>query len=167
MSIFNIYAKYYNLLYRDKDYKAEVEYINNLIKKNKPDAATILNLGCGTGRHDFLLIEKGYSVRGVDFSKEMLSIADESLARLSPKDSNLKFIYGNIQTIQLEQSFDAVISLFHVMSYQITNEMLYSTFRNVRAHLKDDGVFIFDFWYGSAVLSDKPTIRGKNLRMKN
>ena len=36
--IFEKYAKYYDLLYKDKDYKAESEYISSLIKKYMPKA---------------------------------------------------------------------------------------------------------------------------------
>ena len=33
MSNFQEYANYYNLLYQDKDYQSEVDYIERLIKK--------------------------------------------------------------------------------------------------------------------------------------
>ena len=55
MSVFKDYSNYYDLLYSDKDYEAEADYIDHLIQKNNPGAKTILNLGCGTGKHDFLL----------------------------------------------------------------------------------------------------------------
>jgi SAM-dependent methyltransferase len=50
-----------------------------------------------------------------------------------------------------------------VISYQTTNEDLLAAFATVKAHLKPGGVFIFDCWYGPAVLSDRPTIRVKRL----
>jgi hypothetical protein len=50
------------------------------------------------------------------------------------------------------------------MSYQITNEDLNSSFRTAFEHLSDGGIFIFDCWYGPAVLEDRPCVRVKRLR---
>ena len=75
MSVFGKYAKYYDLLYQDKNYSKEADYIDRLIKTYHPESKTILDLGCGTGRHDILLAEKGFFLTGVDSSKEMLSAA--------------------------------------------------------------------------------------------
>ena len=60
MSVFNEYARYYDLLYRNKDYAGETDYVHNLIQAQIPDAKSILNLGCGSGRHDRCLVDKGY-----------------------------------------------------------------------------------------------------------
>jgi len=49
--VFNAYAAYYDLLYKEKNYAEEAEYIHGLIQKNTPGAKTILELGCGTGQH--------------------------------------------------------------------------------------------------------------------
>ncbi len=159
---FGRYAKYYNLLYRDKDYSAEADYIEGLIKKHVPGAKSILDLGCGTGRHDLLLAEKGFSIMGVDLSEEMLSAANSQLqGRSTLRDVN--FLCGNIQSVRIGRTFDVVLSLFHVMSYQITNQMLQDSIANAYSHLKEGGIFIFDFWYGPAVLTDRPTNRVKRL----
>lgn len=32
-TVFKDYSRYYNLLYRDKDYMAEVEYISSLLER--------------------------------------------------------------------------------------------------------------------------------------
>ncbi|MDY0130988.1 MAG: methyltransferase domain-containing protein, partial [Methanosarcina vacuolata] len=66
MNVFGDYSKYYNLLYKDKEYSKEVEYVVNLINKYNPNSKTILDLGCGTGRHDELFAKYGYSVCGID-----------------------------------------------------------------------------------------------------
>ena len=67
MAVFYSYAQYYDLLYREKDYPGEVDYVDALIKKYAVnDARTILDLGCGTGGHAILLARKGYRVTGVD-----------------------------------------------------------------------------------------------------
>jgi len=163
MNIFGNYSKYYNLLYRDKDYAGEVEHVHSLIQKYNPRAKSVLDLGCGTGRHDFLLAEKGYSVTGVDMSEEMLAIANSQLSTFSYEPSTLTFALDDIRAIRLNKTFDAVISLFHVMSYQTTNKDLKATFKTVKAHLKTGGIFIFDCWYGPAVLTDRPAVRVKRM----
>jgi SAM-dependent methyltransferase len=61
----------------------------------------------------------------------------------------------------LNEKFDVVVALFHVISYQTSNQDIRSALTNVKRHLKKDGIFIFDFWYGPAVLSERPETRSK------
>ncbi len=160
----DLYSQYYDLLYSDKDYVAEAEYIDNLIRLNSSNTKTILDMGCGTGKHAELLCDKNYLVHGIDLSEEMLKIAE---SRRKGKESKLRFSHSNIQELNLNKKFDAVVSLFHVMSYQNSNEELTKAFEVVKTHLNNDGIFIFDFWYGPAVLTDLPATRVKRLENKN
>ncbi len=164
MNVFGNYARYYDLLYRDKDYIGEAKFIHQLLQTHASDAVSILELGCGTGLHAVLLAKEGYQVHGVDISRQMLERSQLRLTQL-PLDiaSRLKFSQGDIREFRVNQEFDAIVSLFHVLSYQTTNEALQATFATVKSHLKPGGVFIFDAWYGPAVLSDRPTIRIKRL----
>jgi SAM-dependent methyltransferase len=163
MAVFGAYSRYYNLLYKDKDYAGETEYVKSLIGKHNPGALSVLDLGCGTGRHDLLLVEKGYEVTGVDRSEEMLAVAHSQLTTLNLQRPSCTFHQGDIRSVRLGTSFDVVISLFHVMSYQTTNDDLADAFATARAHLKPGGIFIFDCWYGPAVLTDRPAVRVKRL----
>ena len=70
---------------------------------------------------------------------------------------------GDIRIINLKKKYDAVVSLFHVVSYSITNNAVASVFNNAFRHLNKDGLFVFDFWYSPAVYSQKPEIRVKRL----
>ncbi len=157
MSVFGDYSLYYDLLYKDKDYEAESDYISGLIKRFKPYAESILELGCGTGKHAKLLNEKGFCVHGIDLSKTMLEQA------LGFENRTLSFSFGDVRDYRIERKFDAVISLFHVASYQNTNEDLLQYFKTANVHLNSGDIFIFDFWYGPAVLSEKPENRVKYL----
>jgi SAM-dependent methyltransferase len=175
MSVFGAYSRYYNLFYQDKDYPGEAEYVNGLIGKHHPGAKSILDLGCGTGRHDLLLADLGYDVTGVDRSEEMLAVANSHLSSLISQrgfahPSSLishppliSFHQGDIRSIRLNRTFDVVISLFHVVSYLTTNEDLAAAFATARVHLKPGGICIFDCWYGPAVLTDRPVVRVKRL----
>jgi SAM-dependent methyltransferase len=158
------YANYYNLIYQNKNYTGEVEYILSLLNKYQPNLKTILELGCGTGKHALILSEKGYQVDGVDLSDEMISIAHDQRQRL-PQNiaSNVQFEQGDLRTVRMGKKYDAIVSLFHVMSYQTSNEDLSAAFATAKAHLKPGGVFLFDCWYGPGVLSDRPTTRIKRL----
>jgi SAM-dependent methyltransferase len=164
MTVFLDYAQYYDLLYRDKDYDAESDFVHRLIQKHSPGAESILDIGCGTGLHAFSLAEKGYFVTGVDQSEQMLSLARERAEfRGGPISDRLTFHQGDIRDFHMDRSYDAIVSLFHVISYQPTNDDLLRTFGSVSAHLEEKGVFVFDFWYGPGVLSDPPTARIKEV----
>ncbi|HSU39038.1 MAG TPA: class I SAM-dependent methyltransferase [Polyangiaceae bacterium] len=155
MSVFGNYSRYYDLLYRHKDYRGESAYIHSLIEKHRPGARTLLDLGCGTGRHASLLAERGYDVTGVDRSPDMLA---EARAR-GASGGRTEFVEGDLRSARLGREFDVVVSLFHVMSYQTTNADLAAAFATLRAHLAPGGLFIFDCWYGPAVLNLRPAVR--------
>jgi len=152
------YSKYYDLFYKEKDYKGEAHYINELIKKFSPiNCKTLLDIGCGTGKHLKFFKELGYSVSGIDLSQDMIDEAKKNLSQ------NKGLFCCNSNDFNLNSKYDVIISLFHVMNYIIKNEDLEKTFKNISLHLSKGGIFIFDFWYGPAVLSDKPSVKIKRL----
>ena len=164
MSIFDAYAHYYDLLYQDKDYVAEAEYVSSHIRKQAPSAKHILELGCGTGAHAKHMARIGFSVHGVDLSDTMIGSAEARKTTLPAVEAErLTFAIGDVRTVQTGAAYDAVISLFHVMCYQTTNADLEAAFKTAAKHLTSGGLFIFDFWYGPAVLTQKPEVRIKRL----
>lgn len=157
------YSDYYDLLYKDKDYSKEAIFIADELKKHGiNNGALLLELGCGTGQHANLLSEYGYQVTGVDFSQSMIDIARE---KNQSKKQN--FIQGDIRNINLDRKFDAVISLFHVFSYQTTNSDITASFETASKHLRVGGILIFDFWYAPGVIYDPPVIREKIIEDEN
>ena len=113
-------------------------------------------MGAGTGRHAELFCDNGYIVHGIDLSEDMLKIANK---RIKNKRDKLSFSHSKIQELNLNKKFDVVVSLFHVLCYQNSNKELIKTFEVAKNHLKKDGIFIFDFWDGPAVLADLPVKR--------
>jgi len=157
--VFDAYAAYYDLLYRDKDYPAEAQYVQSLLRRHGVKDGEILELGCGTGKHAEQLARLGYSVHGIDISPSMIDIA-----RRRGSSDLVRFDVGDARSARLNQQFNAAISLFHVASYQTTNEDLAGMLATAAAHLKTGGIFVFDFWYEPGVLTDPPTERVKNLK---
>ena len=93
-------------------------------------------------------------------SQMMIDIARENTSGRE----NIDFSVADIRQYKTSAQYDAVISLFHVMSYQNTNEDILKAFRSARAALSTGGTFLFDVWYGPGVLSDKPTLRVKEIQ---
>ena|SRR5262245_16062327 len=158
------YADLYDLLYSDKDYEAECNLVEEVFRRYGTGRVhTILDLGCGTGNHAVVLAQRGYQVTGVDRSPEMLARAREKMA-LDPlcRSRNLPTFYqGDVRNIDLGQQFDAVLMMFAVLGYQLTNDDVSAALRTVRRHLKLGGLFVCDVWYGPAVLAIRPGERVK------
>ena len=157
------YAQQYDLLYQDKNYDAEVAWLERLFQAHDLEGTAVLDLGCGTGQHAIRLARRGYEVTGVDRSPEMLRIArvkaEQSLDELSPQPS---FVEGDVTSVRLGGApFDAALMMFAVLGYQVTNEAVGAALRTVRTHLRPGALFVCDVWYGPAVLSVRPAERTK------
>jgi len=162
MSHFNKYSVYYDLLYKDKNYQAEADFVYNILQKYNTNIKSLIEFGSGTGKHAELFAQKDIAVHGVDLSQEMVN---QSLLRKksSATPSLLNFQVGDVRTAKLNVKADALISLFHVMSYQTKNEDLEMTLKNAKSHLNNDGLLFFDFWYGPAVLKVLPEYRERTM----
>lgn len=164
MTVFRDYAKYYDLLYRDKDYATEASFVLGTLSGLGCAPATLLDLGSGTGRHAMAMARQGVTVTGVDRSEIMLSMARSAKATDLPSGvAAPEFHLGDARNVRFGRTFDAVTALFHVMSYQATEDDALAAFATAREHLRPGGVFLFDFWYGPGVLTDRPTERTRNL----
>lgn len=161
MEKFQDYAYYYNAFYQDKDYKKEAKDAERLVKKwGHGKTELLLDLGCGTGRHDVEFMKMGYQVTGVDLSAQMIEIARRN-------GSSIEYQVADIRDYLPEKTYDVVISLFHVMSYQNRNEDILNAFHTAANAVRRKGIFLFDFWYGPGVLSDKPSVRVRTVENKD
>jgi len=153
---FNLYSKYYDLLYSDKNYKTESLYILDLLEKYKSSTIdSLIELGSGTGNHVQHYASSFNRVLGLERSEEMVNISkSKSILNFTP-------IVSDITKFDLSIKFDAAISLFHVISYLNSNEEIISCFKSVFNSLNDNGLFIFDVWFTPAVFTLKPETRVK------
>jgi len=159
VSVFGEYASYYDLFYVQKDYAAESAYVAKLIGSVAPGARSLLDVGCGTGRHDVKLAEAGFQVHGIDRSADMLRQARHRLEYAAPavRDA-LHFTMADATCFDLGIAFDAVVSLFHVVSYLPDDVRLASALACVRRHLRPGAPFVFDFWHAAAIEANPPQV---------
>lgn len=147
------YSYYYDLFYREKNYREEAAYVHTAIRRYAPSAQRLLNLGCGTGNHDVHFTDFGYHVTGIDLSSDMVEIAKKKAK------GTREYVQGDIRSFSQDEPFDVIVSLFHVMSYITENNDLAVAMKNIARHLKPGGYFLFDCWNGSGVLTDPPVTR--------
>lgn len=158
--IFDEYSRFYDLLYQDKDYTAEAQYVVDSLRCQVVNLESVLEFGSGTGRHGRLIASKGIAVRGIERSESMVQAANR---REEASDIRFDCVVGDIRNSRVPGQFDAVTSLFHVVSYQTADDDIDGVFANAGAHLRPGGVFLFDVWYAPAVLTVKPDVRVKRV----
>ncbi len=154
---FGRYSHYYNALNNEKNYHDESLAIRRILNNAGLQNGSILEFGCGTGIHAKHLTGMGYSVHGVDLSHEMVASA-EPVAGFSCQQ-------GDIRTVAVNRKFDAVLALFHVLSYMTANVDVKSVFDNAALHLEKGGLFVCDFWYSPAVFHLRPETRLKRAEL--
>src|SRR5207253_8134038 len=119
-------------------------------------------IGCGTGNHSWPLARRGYRMTGADRSTAMLDRAKEKASTENLGDLTPAFEHGDIRELDLHRTFDAVLMMFAVLGYQLTNDDVSAALGTVRRHLEPGGLFVCDVWYGPAVLSIRPGERVKS-----
>lgn len=117
----------------------EVTFIEQEIQSDT--SKTILDIGCGTGRHAIELTKRGYQVVGIDLSKEMLAKAKE---KAKAANVEVQFLERDARDFQFDQKFDLAIMIcegaFPLME---TDEMNFAILKNAAAILTERGKFIF------------------------
>jgi trans-aconitate methyltransferase len=129
----------YDLEYSFKDYAAEVERIEAIVRARNADARTLLDVACGTGRHLELLRQRFETVEGVDADEGMLAVARERLPGVA-------LHHGDMRTFDLGHEFDAVTCLFSSIGFAQDLEQLAAAAQRLAAHLTSGGVLVVEPW---------------------
>lgn len=119
------------------DFSFVHQYGNSVIGLiDADDNSTILDLGCGNGALSKVLYDKGYIVKGIDASRELLDIAEKDYP-------DIEFIQADATDFSLQEPVDIVFSnaVFHWIDKERQQDMLKCVY-NV---LKENGQFVFEF----------------------
>ncbi|GAB4237371.1 MAG: class I SAM-dependent methyltransferase [Chlamydiales bacterium] len=108
-----------------------------------PLEATILDLGCGAGRHAIEMASRGFHVVGVDSSTILIQQAIK-IKRDHP-NWDLTFLNQDLFALDLGHRFDLVMNMFTSFGYFAEDEKNAEIFKVVAKHLKKNGKFLFDY----------------------
>jgi cyclopropane fatty-acyl-phospholipid synthase-like methyltransferase len=89
-----------------KNTLAEVDFL--IDELNLPSGSTILDMGCGTGRHSVELARRGYRMTGVDLSPGMLAQARQAAQQAGVQ---LELVQSDARAFVAEARFEAAICL--------------------------------------------------------
>jgi SAM-dependent methyltransferase len=137
--MFDLSARYYDLIYGFKNYEREAEIVRGLLKIHAANAHTILDVACGTGEHDRFL-KKDYVVDGVDLNATFLEIA-------RGKNPTGRYLLGDMSNFDVGRRYDAIICLFSAIGSMKTLAALESALKSFRRHLVDGGLALVEPWY--------------------
>jgi SAM-dependent methyltransferase len=145
------HASLYDLFYAEKNYAEEAGFIHECIKKyHKGKAVQLFEMACGTGKHSYHLWQKGYKIIATDYSEDMLDCAREN-----HKQWNTDVEFRNLDMrnpVYQGEKPDVIVCLFDSIGYLQTNEKILGLLKFVNQQLKDDGLFIVEYWNAGAFL---------------
>jgi SAM-dependent methyltransferase len=171
--IFNKYACYYDVLYADKNYKAEADFVLSLAKSHGDvPVEKLLDIGCGTGGHLMHFAQAGLKVRGLDVSESMIRAADSKIQKANrqvprPWITAPSVRIADVRSFEDPTQYDCAVAMFAVIGYLTRNADLSRAFKNIRGHLRAGGCFIFDVWFGPAAYAEKPETRMREISLED
>ncbi|HKT04725.1 MAG TPA: class I SAM-dependent methyltransferase [Rugosimonospora sp.] len=136
-------ADVYDTVYavgRQKDYAAESTALVELIHKHHPDAASLLDVACGTGEHLRHLYGQFSHVAG-------LELAEPMRARAQAKLPGVTVHAGDMRDFTLGRTFDVVVCLFSAIGYAASTAELRAACQAMARHTAPGGLLIIDPWY--------------------
>lgn len=142
-NIYTSLALIYDEVMKDVDYEDWADFIDEIIQDLNPEAETILELACGTGKVAMYLDElECYDITATDKSEQML----EEARRIAEfRGLNIKWEQVDFMNMRLESTFDVILTLFDSVNYLLTEEDVLKMLSNVEKVMHEGSLFIFDF----------------------
>lgn len=139
---YSAFARYYDSLTANIDYRKRAEYFHEIIKKfRQTNGNILLDLACGTGSIAEEMAKLGYDVIGIDYSDEMLGIA---LDKKFDSNSNIQYLCQDMRKLDMFGSMDITICALDSINHLADIEDVKKVFENVAFFSEPNALFIFD-----------------------
>jgi len=132
--MFDKSAHLYDLAYSFKDYASESAWVRNAIATRVPEATSLLDVACGTGKH-LQHFNDEFACQGLDLNPELAEVARER--------TGLPVHIASMDSFDLGQRFDAVVCLFSSIGY---SGDLPGAISSMARHLTPGGILIVEPW---------------------
>jgi len=135
MAVYDLLAPHYDAVTGDS--APEASFLQHIIERRHGQAATLLDLACGTGGITALLAG-AYQVSGLDISPGMLAMAREKLP------GGTQLYLADMTSFRLNASFDVIVCAYQGINHLLSLAAWERTFDRAWAHLNRGGLFVFD-----------------------
>lgn len=131
-------AQLFDLMYAFKDYSQASLELGHIVSHYHPDARSILDVGCSTGRHVEHLREH-YDVEGLDINPILIDIARN-------RNPSVEFHVADMKYFRLGKKFDIVSCLFASIVYVVDLDGLEKAIKSMALHLNPGGLLFIEPW---------------------
>jgi len=145
-------ARIYDVIYANVDYPEHAAVVERAIRDRRPEARSLLDVACGTGKHLEILGARFDHVEGLDVDPAMLAVARERLPGVTLHEADMV-------GFDLGRRFDAVTCLFSSIGYVQTLDALHAAVATQAAHLEPGGVLVVEPWLWPSMISEPHRIR--------
>jgi SAM-dependent methyltransferase len=133
-------SSFYHKLYATRNEQEAAGFIDELIEELKPKKnSSMLDLGCGSGRHSKQLASKGFKVTGLDLASSSIRTAKEF------ETDSLKFYRHDMRVPFGKNCFDYVFNFFTSFGYFKSDQENHHAINNISNSLTDDGILVMDY----------------------
>ena len=133
-------SAFYHQLYSNRSEKEATDFIDTLMDElNPPANSTVLDLGCGAGRHAKWLAAKGFDVTGLDLAASSIRSAKRY------EKTNLRFAKHDMRDAFGKNHFNYVFNFFTSFGYFKNDEENHKVIRNIYNALKPGGSLVLDY----------------------
>lgn len=132
-------ARFYDALYGARDYESAARSLHQTIQRHRPGAKSLLDVGCGTGRH-LEVLRQWYEVEGLDLSPELLAVARDRLGGVA-------LYQQDMAAMDTGRRYDVVTCLFSAIAYVRTAANLRLTLQRFRQHLETNGLVVLEPYF--------------------
>ena len=106
-------------------------------------AATMLDIGCGAGRHLLEMARRNYRVTGFDVRPEMVAYV-KGAARVAHLQIDVTI--GDLHHLPVDGTFDLAVCLMDTFRFLLTNDAILRHLQQVGERLTPGGLYVTDFW---------------------
>jgi SAM-dependent methyltransferase len=133
-------STYYHKLYAHRDDAEAHRFIDALLAELQPPSnASIIDVGCGTGRHSKYLATKGFNVTGIDLAFSNIKQARQAESHLLTfHRHDMRIAFGNA-------NFDYVFNFFTSFGYFNAKSEHSIVIRNMSKALVTGGMLVLDY----------------------
>ena len=128
-----------------KHTELEVDFI--LAQTNLPARASVLDLGCGTGRHSISFAERQFDVTAVDYNEFGV-----------PEKANLHFLQADARHFATKAKYDLVLCLYDVIGSFADDDDNEAIARTISNCMKDDAYAIISVMNMDYLLARNPRL---------